>query len=307
MLRAMAGGLSLLLCLCGCKPAEVVHPKAIVGAVLLDGQGGPPLSDSVVLIESGKIAAAGPRGAIAIPQGSDTVDGSSKYLVPYPLDVCPQSEPPGMVRAATADEARQQVEKLIAAHATVIHMASLAEPVAQAAMEAARAASIPVIAHIATHAEAETMLAAGAAGFVGMIRDRPVEPALAARVRDLRIFFAPALGSVAPAPGSTLDTQDIAKRNTLRLFQAGVPIAVATAGGRYPRELELLAEAGIPPLDIVVAATRNSASALGKLASEGTIQPGKVANLMLLSADPGIDVHNLQSVAMRMTTSVLSR
>jgi imidazolonepropionase-like amidohydrolase len=288
-----AAALVLFLCLCACEPPQVGHTKVIVGAVLLDGQGGPPMSDSVVVVAEGRIQAAGPRSSVPIPQEADEVDGSSRFLVPTPIDVCDRAEPPDMIHAATAEDARRQVEKLVAAHATVIHAAALAPAVADAAMEAARAASIPVIAHISTEAEAQAMVAAGAAGFVGMIRDREVDPAFARKLRDLRIFLAPALGSSAQG-------QDLARRNTLRLFQAGVPIAVASAGGDFIHECELLSEAGLPPLDIVVAATRNGAAALGKLAEEGTIQPGKIANLLLLSANPGEDIHNLQRVVLRM-------
>jgi imidazolonepropionase-like amidohydrolase len=296
----LSAALIFLFCLGACKPTETAHPKAIVGAVLLDGQGGPPMSDSVVVVADGRIMEAGPRSSVTIPQGSETVDGSSRYLVPIPIDVCAQSAPPGMIRASDPDDARAQVEKLAASHAKVIHVAGLTPPVAQAAMEAARAASIPVIAHIATEAEAETMVSAGAAGFVGMVRDRDVPPEFASKLRDLRIFFAPALGIGGAG-------QDIAKRNTLLLFRTGVPITVASAGGSFLNEAELLSEAGIPPLDVLVAATRNAAQALGRLANEGTIQPGKFANLMLLSANPGDDIRNLRRVFMRITATVSTR
>ncbi len=302
MLRPVAA-LALLLCLCACQPlgepSESGHTKVIVGAVLLDGQGGPPMSDSVVVVAGGRIQAAGPRSTVPIPEDADKVDGSSRFLVPAPIDVCDRAEPPGILRAATPEDARAQVEKLAAAHAAVIHTASLDPGVAEAALEAARAASIPVIAHISTEAEAQAMLAAGAAGFVGMIRDREVDPAFARKLRDLRVFFAPALGSPGLRSGSP--GQDLARRNTLRLFQAGVPIAVASAGGDLIHECELLSEAGLPPLDILVAATRNGAGGLGKLANEGTIQPGKIANLLLLYANPGEDIHNLRRVDLRMT------
>jgi imidazolonepropionase-like amidohydrolase len=299
----------LLLSLAGCKPPQTVQVKAIVGAILLDGEGGPPVSDSVVVVADGRIQAAGPRSSVEIPQGSEIVDGSSKYLVPATVDVCPQADPPGMIRAASPEDARAQVEKLAAAHAKVIHTASLAPPVAQAAMEAARTASISVIAHITTEAETETMLAAGAAGFVGMIQDREVDPALVAKLRDLHLFFAPTLNRLAPSPGNTVQTQamDIARRNTLRLFQAGVPIAVASIGANYLDEAQLLVEAGIPPLDVLVAATRNSAAAIGRLAEEGTVQPGKLADLMLVSGNPGEDIRNLNHPTLHMTSTVLKR
>jgi imidazolonepropionase-like amidohydrolase len=293
--------LLLLVNLCACRPPQVGKTSVIVGAILLDGQGGPPMSDSVVVVTDGQIVAAGPRSTIPIPQEADKVDGASRYLMPGIIDICDRADPPGMVRAATPEDARAQVEKLAAAHVSPIHMAALPQPVAQAGMEAARAAHTPVIVHISTYAEAETMLAAGASGFVGMIRDREVDPAFAAHARDLRIFFAPALAS------TPLQWQEMAQKNTLLLFKAGAPIAVASAGAVLQRELEMLAEAGIPPLDIVVAATRNGAAALGKLGEEGIVQRGKLANLLLLSANPGEDIHNLRKVAMRMNSTVFKR
>jgi imidazolonepropionase-like amidohydrolase len=92
---------------------------------------------------------------------------------------------------------------------------------------------------------------------------------------------------------------DVARRNTLRLFQAGVPIALAGEGAGPVREAELLAESGIPPLDVIVAATRNSAVALHDN-DAGAIQPGKRANLLLLSANPGEDIRNLSRVELRI-------
>ena len=80
-----------------------------------------------------------------------------------------------------------------------------------------------------------------------------------------------------------------------------MPIAVASNGGDAAREPELLVEAGIPSLDIIVAATRNSAGALQKLNQTGTVQAGKRADLLLLSANPGEDIRNLRKVALRMS------
>ena len=127
-----------------------------------------------------------------------------------------------------------------------------------------------------------------------MIRDtETLDRGLLARLRDLRIFFAPALGT----SGAALE---ISKRNTLRLFQAGVPIALASDGGDPLREAELLVEAGLPPLDAIVAATSHGAAAL-RQPQTGGIQAGKSANLLLLSANPGEDIRNLRRVALRLT------
>ncbi len=59
-----------------------------------------------------------------------------------------------------------------------------------------------------------------------------------------------------------------------------------TPGVSFHRELELLVQAGIDPLDVVSIATRNGAEALGVLEDVGTIEPGKIADLVVLRADP---------------------
>jgi imidazolonepropionase-like amidohydrolase len=64
--------------------------------------------------------------------------------------------------------------------------------------------------------------------------------------------------------------------------------------------MEALVKAGVPPLDAIVAGSRNSADALRQSAVRGTIEPGKRADLLLLSANPGEDIGHLRRVAMRM-------
>jgi imidazolonepropionase-like amidohydrolase len=282
-----------LLWLCGCGPSGGSRGKAFLGAVLIDGQGGPPMSNSIVVTAGGHIQAVGSPSSVPISADVDKIDGSGKVIVPALIDVCDRAEPPGMVRAATVDEVRRRVAELAAQRTSVIHVAEAAPEVAEAALEAARGAGIPVLAHISTQAEAKFLVDRGASGFVGMIRDtEDLDPAFLARLRALRITFAPALASAGPAI-------DRAKRNTRKMFAAGVPIAAASLGGGLERELELLVEAGLPPLDVVVAATRNSALALHQ-ADRGTIEPEKLASLLVLSANPGEDIGNLRRVVLRL-------
>src|SRR6185295_13744946 len=99
---------------------------------------------------------------------------------------------------------------------------------------------------------------------------------------------------VAPALARAGAQLEVASRNTRRLFQAGVPLAMASMGADPVRECELMASAGMPPLDVIVAATRNPAIALGELEQHGTIEPGRRADLLLLSGNPGEDVRNLR-------------
>lgn len=100
------------------------------------------------------------------------------------------------------------------------------------------------------------------------------------------------------------EQQDRAFANVRRASAMGVPIAVGTGSGSllvFPgaavhRELELLVRAGLSPLDAIVAATRNSAQSLGKGSDLGTVEVGKTADLVILSADPLADIRNTQKI-----------
>jgi imidazolonepropionase-like amidohydrolase len=57
-----------------------------------------------------------------------------------------------------------------------------------------------------------------------------------------------------------------------------------------------LREAGIPPMDIIVAATRNAAKIAGKEREVGTLEPGRLADLVVLERDPLADIRNAGSI-----------
>jgi imidazolonepropionase-like amidohydrolase len=59
---------------------------AIVGATLIDGTGGPVVSDSTVVIRGDRIVAAGKRDAIKVPAGAEVVDAKGLTLVPGLID-----------------------------------------------------------------------------------------------------------------------------------------------------------------------------------------------------------------------------
>ena len=279
------------LSLASCKPAaEDGRERAIVGAVLIDGAGGPPLAGSVVLIGGSRILAAGRQAEVPIPDGATRINGSGKYLVPALVDLWDRPDPPGLVRASDAEDARNQVSRLAAARAPVIYLDRGPAVTVEAALDAARAAHIPATARFATQAEARLLIDGGVSNLVGMILDtEDLDAALLARWRDLRIPVAPALTRAGA-------NQPVAARNSLRLFRSGVPLALASEGGDPIHELELLAEAGVPPLDVLVAATRGA-----------NIVAGRPADLVLLDANPGEDIRNLRRVALRFRAGELVR
>jgi hypothetical protein len=62
-------------------------------------------------------------------------------------------------------------------------------------------------------------------------------------------------------------------------------------------ELELLVEAGLKPMEALQAATRNPAEYLGQLSSLGTVEKGKLADLVLLEANPLERIANTKRIA----------
>jgi imidazolonepropionase-like amidohydrolase len=74
----------------------------------------------------------------------------------------------------------------------------------------------------------------------------------------------------------------------------GVPLQVP--GLSLHRELVRLTEAGLTPLEALQAATLNPARAMGTADSLGTVEVGKLADLVLLDADPLADIANTQRI-----------
>ena len=68
-------------------------------------------------------------------------------------------------------------------------------------------------------------------------------------------------------------------------------------GESLHQEMEFLVEAGISPLEVLTIATKNGASALGMLDQRGTIEIGKQADLVALSANPLDNISNTRRIA----------
>ncbi|HEX6082939.1 MAG TPA: amidohydrolase family protein [Thermoanaerobaculia bacterium] len=82
--------------------------------------------------------------------------------------------------------------------------------------------------------------------------------------------------------------------------RAGVKVLAGTdyiaAGADLHRELEQLALAGLAPADVLRAATLHPAEYFGLQSQYGTVEEGKVADLLLLTANPLQDVRNTQRI-----------
>jgi imidazolonepropionase-like amidohydrolase len=92
------------------------------------------------------------------------------------------------------------------------------------------------------------------------------------------------------------------RRNLRRLHAAGVPVALGTDMWAFPGlgvsiEMELYVGAGLSPLEAIRAATETSARSLGVESDRGTLEPGKRADFLVLSADPLGDVRNVRKIS----------
>jgi imidazolonepropionase-like amidohydrolase len=59
---------------------------ALTGATLIDGNGGPPVADAVVIVSGGRIRSAGSRAATTVPADASVIDASGKFIVPGLID-----------------------------------------------------------------------------------------------------------------------------------------------------------------------------------------------------------------------------
>ena len=96
-----------------------------------------------------------------------------------------------------------------------------------------------------------------------------------------------------------------AKRFVARAHEAGVWLTLGSDSGAGPiavgwgshREMQLLADAGLAPLDVLRIATASGARRLGQKGADiGTLEAGKTADLILLDADPTTDIANAQRI-----------
>jgi imidazolonepropionase-like amidohydrolase len=96
----------------------------------------------------------------------------------------------------------------------------------------------------------------------------------------------------------------IGQQNLKKLFDAGVNVGFGTDSGALPgripgfaehHELELMVEAGLTPMQAITAATGENAKLL-HATDRGTIAAGKRADLLVLDADPLVDIRNTQKI-----------
>jgi imidazolonepropionase-like amidohydrolase len=126
----------------------------------------------------------------------------------------------------------------------------------------------------------------------------PAEP-----IARLRQSFGSRSAAAADRARATFATM---QRSLRALVKAGVRIGFATDAGAVRdlfhaftdhRELHLMVEAGLTPMQALTAATLESARIIGLDRELGTIEPGKSADFVVLEANPLEDIRNTRRIA----------
>jgi imidazolonepropionase-like amidohydrolase len=90
-------------------------------------------------------------------------------------------------------------------------------------------------------------------------------------------------------------------KTATRAYRAGLKIAFGTDAGVYPNgdnahEFELMVRAGIPPVKALQSATISAAELLHKSADLGSIEAGKLADIVAVNGDPLVDIGVMRHV-----------
>jgi imidazolonepropionase-like amidohydrolase len=132
-----------------------------------------------------------------------------------------------------------------------------------------------------------------------------VDPATLAKARATNSLPPSPLSAEAVAARVDREVRDMATglANLGVVFRAGITVAMGTDAGNPLTlhgpsvywEMQRMQEAGLSPLDVLVSATRNGALAMGRT-DIGTLRAGKLADLVVLGADPTADIGNVRDV-----------
>jgi imidazolonepropionase-like amidohydrolase len=270
----------------------------------------------------------------AFAQRSKTVSGLARIFTAGRGITAPEkgrTEVPFWI--TTPEEARKAVQENAARKVDIIKIwvddrdgkfPKLTPPLYTAVIDEAHRQKLRVSAHIFSLEDAKGLLKAGVDSFAHGIRDRDMDDEAIALVKARPTFVLipnmPDRGVVADyswlkgrIPDGDLQkiqaaatdrpqvaaTWAIQARNLKKMSDAGVKITVGTDGNTpWAPHVEMadMVAAGMNPSQVIVAATRNGAEFL-RIPNTGTIESGKIADLIVLDANPLDDITNTRKIA----------
>jgi imidazolonepropionase-like amidohydrolase len=250
--------------------------KALVGGTLIDGYGGPPLQNSVVLIDGQRITAVGVQGGLEIPAGADVIDTNGMTVLPGLWDM--QTH---LMRLGHGDLAHWDATYTALAERVV--MPAAARQLLMAGVTSARDVGAPLDAAVA-------------------VRDRVG----ATRIPGPTLYVAGPVLEHSPPPGTgsyrwSLAGAADARAKAQRLIAAGVNyIVVGDIAALLPEELAaIMTEAHLKSLPVY-----------GELRQAADIEPGLAAGLdgflgLPADADPALPEAALAALRARLASNPL--
>lgn len=200
----------------------------------------------------------------------------------------------------------------------------LSPEICAAIIDEAHKRNLRVLAHIFDMEDAKHLMRSGVDAFAHGVRDKDIDDEVVALFKQrpglvltpnlpdrgvktdltwLKAGLSP--DEYAKAEAANVDRAEeqafygIQARNLAKLNAAGVRIVMGTDGNRHwgaHVEMEDMVAAGMTPMQVIVAATRNSAELL-RLADQGTIAAGKSADFIVLDANPLDAITNTRKFA----------
>jgi imidazolonepropionase-like amidohydrolase len=243
------------------------------------------------------------------PQLARLVAAGPLVTVPGGYPKVPWGTPTGLP-VTSPDDARKKTIKLLDDGADIIKIAlesgttfqleipMLSLDEAKAIVKVAHQRGTIVSAHVVTSNDLEIALKAGVDDIAHMVTDDPSDD-LIQRVVNQGVYWVPTL-ELWNGVGHGLG--DMAVNNLGRFVKAGGLVALGTDfdGARFPfdlgmpiREIRLMKQAGMTPMQIIVAATKNASRVCNLEDRIGTLEKGKIADLLIVKGNPLDDIEAL--------------
>ena len=244
---------------------------------------------------------AGPRMFIAGPIFTTRGGQPTKGKIPGWMieQMTVQSDDPEFVKQKIADLVKQGIDgiKVVYQGHTnkqgVITMPRISKETLKAITNEARKHGLWVAVHTGSQEETIEAIEAGISTIEhGVRHGNLVSGETLQLISNNKIIYVP-----------TLAREPQGHLNVPALYQAGIKFGVGTdtqgemiVGNSYHNELTRMVDAGLPDVEVLLAATRNGAMALGKIDELGTIEVGKYADLLLVDGQPWHDISDLKKV-----------
>jgi len=219
---------------------------------------------------------------------------------------------PSSVFVYTVEKSRAEAERILKEGADLLKIMLesnwgyrvMSEEVARAIVETAHRHGKKVSAHISLSRDIVTAVNVGVDDLAHMALDK-VPNELLEKVVDAGIHWTPTL-EVWKGFASLGTLQDTYLLDNLgRFAKAGGKVVLGTDYGGGPftfelgmpmKEIQWMHEAGMSPSDIIISATKNAAEVCGLESELGTLERGKIADILVINGNPLKDLANLTRV-----------